>query len=116
MVRLGLRAAAAAHAAAVLVLSLLPGDAAPDVSGFGHAAHAAAYALLAFLLRTGWPELSPWLVLAGAAAYGGLLEFVQLFVPGRAFEWMDVAANAVGAAAGVLAGGRFGTRANPTRS
>jgi VanZ family protein len=41
-------------------------------------------------------------IAAGLAAYGAAVELLQRFVPGRALEWKDVAANVGGAAAGWL--------------
>jgi VanZ family protein len=41
-------------------------------------------------------------IAAGLAVYGAAVELLQRFVPGRALEWRDVAANVVGAAAGWL--------------
>jgi len=40
------------------------------------------------------------IILAGAVAYGLILELLQVSIPGRSFELMDVVANTVGALAG----------------
>jgi VanZ family protein len=87
--------------------SKLPGGWLP---GMDKAVHAAIYALLAALvarahwLRSGGAPTGRSLVaLAGLAlAYGVTDEVHQLFVPGRQFELADLAADALGAALGVL--------------
>lgn len=38
---------------------------------------------------------------AGLLGFGLFIEFVQLWVPGRSAEWLDVLADAAGAAAGL---------------
>lgn len=67
--------------------------------------HALIYAVLGALL---WPAYSNVRqrakrivrVLAAAAAYGLVDEIHQLFVPGRSFDLVDLAADAVGAGIG----------------
>lgn len=44
----------------------------------------------------------PRTVIAGVVAYGVVLEFAQLFLPGRTTEVWDVAANIAGTAAVAL--------------
>ena len=69
---------------AVVALSLLPGRALP-------AARAA----------------SPWIASAGTVMLvplGLLLEFVQRLIPGRAFEWKDVAADGAAVLVGLILG------------
>jgi VanZ family protein len=39
-------------------------------------------------------------LLFGLLAYGGLIEVLQLFVPGRSSEWGDLIADAIGIASG----------------
>ncbi|WP_088865294.1 VanZ family protein [Thermococcus barossii] len=58
-------------------------------------AHLAEFLLLGFLGRLVWPYLTP---------FPFLLEFLQLFVPGRTFSLADMAANLIGFSAGVLLG------------
>ncbi len=66
--------------------------------------HFLAYALLAGLAyhslkrsETGYRlGRYVWGVAIGAAVYGLLLEFYQISVPGRDFQWSDVAANCLG--------------------
>jgi VanZ family protein len=71
----------------------------PDVPGLDKVAHALVFGFLATLLRR-TPELSlkswVWAALA-ASAYGALDETHQAYVPGRGFEWADMAADTAGA-------------------
>ncbi|HUP43039.1 MAG TPA: VanZ family protein [Thermoanaerobaculia bacterium] len=110
------RLAAAAWAVLVAVLLWTPGPEAPPrwqwLAAFGAAGgdklvHALLFAVLAWFLcgsRRGGPAAG-WL--AGcfvlAVAYGGLTEAVQALVVGRDPSLGDLAADALGAAAGVLA-------------
>ncbi len=90
---------------AVVVLSLLPGavvSAAPVSDGVGHWV---AYFVLALLpVATG---ARAWMASAATGSLiplGLLLEVAQMGIPGRAFEWRDVAANAAGVFAGLIIG------------
>lgn len=63
--------------------------------------HAAAFAALAFCASRA--RLGTWRsVAAGLLAYGVLIEVVQRFVPGRSGEAVDMLADAVGIAAGLM--------------
>lgn len=42
-----------------------------------------------------------WLAAVGTALYGLLVELYQIWVPGRNFQWTDLAANCVGIAIGL---------------
>jgi VanZ family protein len=66
--------------------------------------HALAFTTLAFAASLGQPgPLRTRLVwLAGLLAFGGLIEILQLFVPGRSAEWADLLADAVGIALGAV--------------
>lgn len=65
--------------------------------------HFVGYFGLGLLGGTGWPERRHLLVL-WMPLFGMALEFLQgAFIPWRSFEWMDGAANAVGAIAGIAA-------------
>ncbi len=76
-------------------------------------AHLCEYLLFAWLVlqvvRTPGrgPAKQAALAFAIPVAFGGLMEIVQYFLPYRSSEWMDVAANAVGATIGLILG--FGT-------
>lgn len=63
--------------------------------------HASAFCVLMLLLDSGWPARRKM----GAAlllVYGGLIELIQLQVPGRSGEWLDLGADAVGLLAGLV--------------
>lgn len=101
-------------------LSVLPSVPLPkfDLLSPDKLGHAAAYGLLVWLFFRGWRRAGrPFSrgLMAGApffaAGYGVLMEFVQgAFIPGRFFEYDDMLANAIGAAAawGIFA--RWGER------
>jgi len=86
------------------------GDAAPPVPGLSYLVHGLLYLILAGLLlrwllsSKRWP-LAPAraaaAVIAATCAYGLSDELHQAFVPGRAFEMLDLAADAAGAAVAV---------------
>lgn len=71
-------------------LPLLPHDKLLHFGAF------AVLALLAVRLAHGWHELACWL--GGLLLAGWLIEALQNLVPGRAFCWRDMAANAAGVA------------------
>ena len=69
--------------------------------------HATAYGLLGVLAvwaveSAGGPR--GWLWLAAVPVHGMAAEILQYFVPQRFFGWPDMAANLVGAAAGIALG------------
>jgi VanZ family protein len=110
------RLAAAAWAVLVAVLLWAPGPEAPprwqwlaafEAAGGDKLVHALLFAVLAWLLcgcRRGRPAAG-WLAgcFALAVAYGGLTEGGQALLGGRDPSLGDLAADALGAAAGVLA-------------
>ena len=112
---------AAGLAAAALIASLLPGVPMPSFALGDKLVHAVAYAALAISwvlgLRwrwTRWPRTTAWLAVV---AYGLAIELLQGLTPWRRFEGLDLLANALGAAAGVLIAAalqraRFGDRSS----
>jgi VanZ family protein len=107
--RLGAWGPAAAWALAIFVLSSFPGSAYPatDIVGADKIVHLGLYGLLAALCvrglaqSTSWPGPLVWIAAAALASlYGMSDEFHQRFVPGRNSDWMDVLADAIGAALG----------------
>lgn len=63
--------------------------------------HFAGFALLSILaLRAAGSGAERWLWLLGLLIGGWVIECLQSLVPGRAFCWRDLAANAAGVAAG----------------
>lgn len=87
-------------AVAILVGTLFPVSQLPEVDGGDKAAHLIAFALLALPLNlAGHPR---WLLLnTGFVLFGGMIEFIQPFV-GRHGEWLDLGADVIGVAAGLL--------------
>lgn len=63
--------------------------------------HIAAFLLLYLLFRRAWNLPVPIMV-ALLFSYGMLLETVQYFLPYRTFSWLDIAADLVGIALGVV--------------
>jgi VanZ family protein len=89
----------------VVVLSLLPGRALPAAPVSDGVAHWVAYLALAMLPVA--RAASPWIASVGTVMLvplGLLLEWLQRLIPGRAFEWKDVAANAAGVMVGLALG------------
>lgn len=90
--------------AAVSVLALMPH---PPVSvdfGWDKLNHLLAFSALAFAADLGFPAPRTSRLVAPLAllAYGGLIELLQLRVPGRSGEWADLLADGLGIACGVL--------------
>jgi VanZ family protein len=88
----------------VLFLALRPGSGGPTL-GWDKANHALAFACLAFsgLFALRERRRAPLWVAIGLLALGGLIELVQLHVPGRSAEWADLLADAVGIGLGLAA-------------
>jgi VanZ family protein len=83
-----------------------PGDDIPLPGGWDKPAHFLEYAVLGFFLARALGETRPRWFLAWclAVGYGLLDEYHQSFVLGRYPSGVDVLMDAMGAAAGVLAG------------
>ena len=103
--------------AVILLLSLVPGDELPPAGWLARIPHFDKIDHCGFyLIETGllvlWFRPSPrgkfWIV-AGVVAFSGVIELVQS-VCGRSADWLDWAANAFGAMAGVPAALWFGKR------
>ena len=88
--------------AVVVTLTVLPGADVPVAFTLNDKLmHFIAYFGLGLLGGTGWPERRAMLLIA-MPLFGMALECVQGgFVPGRAFDWLDGVANAMGAVVGV---------------
>jgi len=65
--------------------------------------HVLAFSALAFSAGLGWAgeRRACWLASAVLVAYGGLIEILQLWVPGRTSEWGDLLGDTVGVACGM---------------
>ena len=100
--------AAIAVALLIGVVSMLPPRGTPgvEIADLGEVratiGHGLAYALLAALAMLAQRQPRIAVTLAGVIGYGVLLEILQGAFGLRSFQWTDVAANALGAVAGVL--------------
>ncbi len=97
-----------AYAGVIFLLSSRSSLPAPAVVGFDKVAHFGVYGGLAFLAARGAHGYGSTRLRAAvlgallAAAYGATDEVHQSFVPGRTMELLDLAADALGAAAGAF--------------
>ena len=96
------RLAGWAGVAGICVLSLVPGNERPHTGAPGQLEHMAAYAMTAAALGLGYRR-RPILVVAGLMSLSAALELVQLQVPGRHSQVIDVVASSSGALLGMLA-------------
>jgi VanZ family protein len=103
--RILFRTAAILGAIAIAVLSLLPGRHAIAVPTPDVLSHLCAYLVLTLACCLGWTPRGMALAIWAAALgiYGSTLETLQLAVPGRSFEPVEVLMNLVGVGVGVLA-------------
>jgi VanZ family protein len=86
--------------AAITTLSLWPLEKLPSVPGTDKTHHVIAYAVLMFPAALRKPD--KWIVFGLLfIAYSGVIELLQPYV-NRNSEWLDVAANAMGAACGLM--------------
>ena len=91
--------------AAVVVLSLLPGSMVPRVPLSDKQEHFSAYVGLALIPAAAIKRRRRVLAaVISMACMGVALEFFQLRIPGRGFEWHDILSNCAGTLAGTLAG------------
>ncbi|NJE60633.1 VanZ family protein [Thermococcus sp. 21S7] len=79
----------------LLFLNLTPRVPSSPVANGDKLAHLVEFAALGFLGWRLWPYLLP---------LPFLMEFLQLFVPGRTFSFADMAANLIGFTLGLIAG------------
>jgi len=87
----------------------LPLDYVPRIPHFDKLMHLAAYGVMAMLcFRVFWQDREHpapgWVLILAAVlttVYGAVAEFHQIYVPRREFDWLDIAANGVGAALAV---------------
>jgi len=92
----------------VLVFSLIPVSAKVSVGNFDKALHLFQYMALAWLWVPAWHDplrktsRTLWHIGIAATLYGIVIEVIQGILPWRSGDWLDAAANAFGAAIGVL--------------
>lgn len=87
---------------AILIFSLLPGSQLPNDLPWDKAMHFVGYAGLAFLARYGSAKHPSWQLVIGCILFSIIIELLQLIVPNRSFEWMDILANSLGVLSGLL--------------
>lgn len=100
----------------IAVISLLPAQAAITSSLWDKLEHGLAFFVLYALMglgRLARTDLKIWLVAAG---YGVVIEFAQLFSPGRYADPFDALADAIGAFFGVVAIRLWRQRRSPNQS
>lgn len=90
--------------AVILWLALSPAPPKTVDSGWDKANHAMAFAALAFTsVWAQWPRPRAWLGLVLALlAFGGGIEIAQSFLPPREADWLDLLADGVGIAIGLV--------------
>jgi len=100
---------AAAYWVVLFVLTHIPSVTLPDITLIDKICHALAYATLAFAIGsvlTIWrgyqPRLPVW-IWTIAVSYGAIDEYTQQFVQNRSCDILDLLADSLGAAAGLLA-------------
>jgi VanZ family protein len=85
----------------IVVLSLLPGSERPHTGASGHIEHIAAYLITAALLTFGYKGRRVWaIVIVSLTALSGLMEILQIFIPGRHAGFDDFAISSLGSAVG----------------
>jgi VanZ family protein len=103
------RLATSLATAAVLIAILIPGDELPKVEapGLDKVVHVLLFGCWALALRFDWNRLraAPFLLLAAGAIFALATEFIQLFVPLRSFDLLDMAADVAGVALAAAFGG-----------
>jgi hypothetical protein len=88
---------------AIAILSLVPGELRPHTGLAGQSEHFLAYFLTGFLLSVQPGDLRYRTVLAVAlCTYSGVLETLQIWVPGRSAQLIDFAASSSGALSGMI--------------
>ena len=88
----------------VSLLALTPRPPAHVDFGWDKANHMLAFAALAFAARLGYPAPRAARLLWPMAllAFGGLIELLQLLVPERSGEWLDLLADGAGIVCGAI--------------
>jgi VanZ like family len=90
----------------IIVLSLLPGAERPHTGLPGMAEHFIAYCLTASALAFGFRSMVSRVAIAfSLALLAASMEILQLWVPGRSSEIIDVFAGGLGGLFGVVLGG-----------
>lgn len=99
MLKWTIKATALTLLAALVALSLWPDLKGPSIAQGDKLAHCAFYAATSCCAILGWPSRVVTIA-PGLLALGMAIEIAQRSIPGRGFEWADMAANAAGMAIG----------------
>ena len=75
--------------------SLVPGDTLPPIASNDKLLHLLGHGGVAFCAALAYPKRWPLLLLL-LPLYGAALEWLQRWVPNRAFDWQDMVANVAG--------------------
>ena len=98
------RAVGWACVVAIVVVSLVPGDARPDTGLPGQIDHIIAYCGTAGLLGLGYPAAkSRFGMIVMLISLAATLEVAQRWIPGRHSQFIDFAASVAGTCLGMLA-------------
>lgn len=96
-----LRPAAIVVIAGIALLSLVPGSLRLQTGASGNFEHALAYLAAAMAVGLAWRSSLGWRGPVAFSAFAGLLEIVQIFVPGRHAGIDNWAASTCGAVIGI---------------
>jgi VanZ family protein len=104
VLRLLFRAVGWACVVAIVVVSLVPGDARPDTGLPGQIDHIIAYCGTAGLLGLGYPAAKlRFGMIVMLVSLAATLEVAQRWIPGRHPQFIDFAASVAGTCLGMLA-------------
>ena len=90
--------------AALALASLTPGDEMIRTALPGQFEHLLAYSFATTICMLAYPRCNTWRMASMLVTYAGLLEFAQLFAPGRHSRFSDFAMSSCGILFGVIAG------------
>ena len=112
ILRLVLRVAAIGSLLAIVAASAVPPNyrATVEIVGSGVVEHVIAYAICGFSFVLGFTQRRAVFVFFGLAVLAGLLEFAQVYVPGRHARISDAVMSAAGAGLGILLARFIGQR------
>jgi len=94
----------------IIVLSVVPARLRPETGLPSHVEHFGIFVLVGIMFAYGYGRRLLWVALA-LVGYAGLVEFLQLFAPGRHARLSDLVVDAVSACIGVVLASLFGARA-----
>ena len=84
------------------ILAVIPQEIAPEIGDLSDKTlHFIAFAILSLLLFFSY-HISLWKGIAYLLFYACFIEFSQYFTPNRCAEWLDIVADSIGIAIGLL--------------